>query len=265
MTEEGHEQWGRFEIAVAGSSHVGRIRKVNQDAFDRFDSPDRDELLLVVADGMGGHSGGETASRMAVGILGRIFEEGEIAGEGPADRLARVVERANFEIHRLSRKDETLAGMGTTVVALLLRTNGPSYVAHVGDSRLYRLRDGELVALTEDHSVVSLLLRNGSISPEEAWDHPKRNQIMRALGVRESLEVEIAPVEPRAGDRFLLCSDGVHAMLRDPDIRKITTSAPDVHAAVAWLIDAANQAGGMDNVTAMVVAFEEPMGGSDVP
>lgn len=255
LNDEGRELWGGFELAIAGMSHVGRIRKSNQDAFDRFDDPARGEILLAVADGMGGHRGGETASRMAIGTLGKLCREGK--GE-PPERLRRAIERANFEIHGLASRDTMLRGMGTTVVALLLCESGPSFVAHVGDSRLYRLRDGAFGPLTEDHSLVASLVRNGSISPEEARDHPKRNQIMRALGARQDVDVDIAPIELRAGDAYLLCSDGLYAMLPDEDLGVLARRSLDAHAVVAWMIDAANQAGGMDNITAVVANFVLP-------
>jgi len=250
LNDEGRENWGGFELAIAGTTHVGRIRTVNQDAFDRFDSPDGREILLVVADGLGGHQGGEVASKMAIGTLGKLCWEGD--GD-PIERLSKAIERANFEIHKLAARDRTLKGMGTTIVALLLCESGPSLIAHVGDSRIYRSRRGEFQALTEDHSVVSLLIKNGTISREEAWDHPKRNQIMRALGVHEEVDLETAPVELEPGDTYLLCSDGLHGLLPDDDIAVLAERAPDPHAGVAWMIDAANQAGGTDNVTAMMM------------
>jgi serine/threonine protein phosphatase PrpC len=253
--DEGRERWGELEIAIAGTTHVGRIRKANQDAFDRFDDSQRGEILLVVADGMGGHRGGEVASRMAVGAIGKLYAEGE--GD-PSSRLKHAIERANFEIHKFASKDRTLKGMGTTVVALLLCQSGPSFVAHVGDSRLYRMRDGEFEPLTEDHSVVALLVRNGTITPEEVQDHPKRNQIMRSLGVRKDVEVDVAPLDLRPQDAYLLCSDGLNSMLADEDLKSIAERATDPHTVVAWMIDAANQAGGMDNVTAMVAQIHEP-------
>jgi protein phosphatase len=253
MNDEGRERWNGFELGIAGMSHVGRIRTANQDAFDRFDAPERGEILLVVADGLGGHRAGEVASRMAVGTLGKLCFEGD---EPPETRLSKAIERANAEIHKLAGRDSMLKGMGTTIVALLLCGEGTALAAHAGDSRLYRLREGELRALTEDHSVVALLVRNGSISPEEARDHPKRNQILRALGVHDEIEFDLAPIELEAGDRYLLCSDGLHAMLPDDDLKTLTERAPDPHAAVAWLVDAANQAGGMDNITAMMLYVE---------
>lgn len=253
--DEGRERWGEFDVAIAGTSHIGRIRKTNQDAFDRFDDPERGEILLVVADGMGGHRGGEIASQMAVGTLGQL---GRDRDGDPTSRLARAIERANAEIHKRAGRDYTLKSMGTTLVALLLRQDGPSFVAHVGDSRLYRLRGDRFEQLTEDHSVVTLLIQNGTITREEARDHPKRNQIMRAIGVRDEIEVEIAPIEIRADDTYLLCSDGLYGMLPEADLQILAERAPDPHAAVAWMIDAANQAGGMDNISALFVRVHEP-------
>lgn len=269
MNDEGKENFAGFQIQVAGTTHVGRKRLVNQDAFDRFDSPNGDEILLIVADGLGGHRGGEIASKMAVGTLGKIcFEE-----EGDAKtRLTLAIERANAEIFRRASKDHTLRGMGTTLVALLLRPNAQAILAHVGDSRIYRHRLADADAsddgvgagagkrifepLTEDHSVVALMVREGTISPEEARDHPKRNQIMRALGVHEEVEIDFAEHVIDANDSFLLCSDGLHSLIEDDDIAAIAEGAPDVYTAVAWMVDAANQAGGTDNITALFVRFE---------
>ncbi|HKK51281.1 MAG TPA: Stp1/IreP family PP2C-type Ser/Thr phosphatase [Myxococcota bacterium] len=255
--EQRREPWGPFELAIAGMTHVGRTRRINQDAFDRFDDRDRGEILLVVADGLGGHRGGEVASKMAVGTLGKLVREAE--GEAEV-RLLEAIRHANEFIFRAATKDRTLKGMGTTVVALLLRADGSAFVAHAGDSRLYRIREGRIEPLTEDHSVVALMVREGLIQPEEARDHPKKNQIMRALGVSDEIETDVAPVEVRPGDSYLLCSDGLYGMLPDEDLRRISGSAPDPETAVAWLIDAANQAGGADNITALLVRVFAPAG-----
>lgn len=248
--DDGHEVWGRWALSIAGTSHAGRVRLSNQDAFDRFDDPARDEILLVVADGMGGHRGGEVASAMAVGTLGDMCREGH--GAAP-DRMRAAIERANAEIFERAASTRRLAGMGTTVVALLLSKAGPAFVAHVGDSRLYRLRDGSLATLTEDHSLAAQLLRNGEITVEEARTHPRRNVLIRSVGIGKRVDAEITPVEVRAGDTFLLCSDGIYEMLPDDEIRAVLLSTPDAHTAVAWLVDAANQRGGKDNATALSV------------
>jgi serine/threonine protein phosphatase PrpC len=252
--DEGREAWAGFALSIAGTTHVGRVRKSNQDAFDRFDDDARDETLLVVADGMGGHRGGEVASRMAVGTLGKLVRE--LDGE-PDERLRLALERANHEIHRLGERDSMLRGMGTTAVALLLRPEGKALLAHVGDSRIYRLREDSFEALTEDHSMVARWLKDGLIDEETARNHPQRNQIDRALGAAETVAPDLLECELRAGDLFLLCSDGLTGMLPDEELQRLATRSRDPHAIVAWMIDAANQAGGMDNVTAVIARLDE--------
>ena len=253
--DEGREAWAGFALSIAGTTHVGRVRESNQDAFDRFDDDARDETLLVVADGMGGHRGGEVASRMAVGTLGKLVRE--LDGD-PTERLRLALERANYEIHRLGERDSMLHGMGTTVVALLLRPEGKAILAHVGDSRIYRLRGARLEAMTEDHSMVARWLKDGLIDEDTARNHPQRNQIDRALGAAETVEPDLLECELRPGDLFLLCSDGLTAMLPNEELERLATRSPDPHAIVAWMIDAANQAGGMDNVTAVIARLDRP-------
>ncbi len=240
--------------SIAGATHVGVVRRVNQDALGRFDDPKRGEVLLVVADGLGGHRGGEVASRMAVDLLGPLV------GSGPEPapiRLARAIDEANRQIYEAARVDETLEGMGTTVVCLLVARDGGAHVAHVGDSRLYRLRDERLEALTEDHSLVATLVREGVIRPDEARTDPRKNQILRALGVRKEVEIDVAPVETRPGDTYLLCTDGLHGLLEDWAIRNVALENPELEIAVERLIEAANHAGGSDNVTCMLARLPE--------
>lgn len=246
--------WSRGEPNIAGATHVGVVREVNQDAYGRFDDPAREEILLVVADGLGGHRGGEVASRLAVQQVGEQVRSG--SGDGGA-RLERGIVRANRAILAASREDVGLDGMGTTVVCLLLAEDGPSYVAHVGDSRLYRLRGEALQALTEDHSLVATLVREGVLAPEAARDDPRRNQILRALGVHRDVEVDVAPVELQPGDRYLLCSDGLHGMIDDDAITDLLRAFARPETAVARMIEAANAAGGTDNVTCVVAAMPQ--------
>jgi len=248
--------WSRDEPRIAGATDVGVVRKQNQDAFGRFDDIERGEILLVVADGLGGHRGGEVASKMAVDLVGRLVLEG---GEEPSARLRQAIVRANDEIFKAARKDHTLDGMGTTIVCLLLAEDGRSYVAHVGDSRLYRLRAGRIEAMTEDHSLVATLVREGVLSEAEAREDRRRNQILRALGVREDAEVDVAPVELQPGDVYLLCSDGLHGMLDDDEINQIAHRPTRPPAVVEQLIAAANTAGGTDNITCMLAHVPEPM------
>ena len=245
------------EPAIAGATHVGVVRRVNQDAFGRYDDPARGETLLVVADGLGGHRGGEVASRMAIERLGPLVGASDA---DPAERLVRAIEETNRQIHEESRADYTLEGMGTTIVCLLLGRGGAAHVAHVGDSRLYRLRAGTIEAITEDHSLVATLVREGVLSPDEARTDPRRNQILRALGVRKDIEVDVAPVETRPGDDYLLCTDGLHGLIDDHAIQVLAAELADPEAAVAGLIDAANRAGGTDNVTCMLARFPERTG-----
>lgn len=248
--------------AIAGATHVGVVRRVNQDAFGRFDDPERGEILLTVADGLGGHRGGEVASRMAIDLVGPLVA----SGAEPAHlRLVRAIEEANRQIHEEARVDYTLEGMGTTLVCLLLARSGECHVAHVGDSRLYRLRDDQLEPLTEDHSLVATLVREGVLRPEEARTDPRRNQILRALGVRKEVEIDVAPVETRPGDVLLLCSDGLHGLIEDFEIRDLTLEHPEVEVAVERLIEAANRAGGTDNVTCMLARFPDPPPSPPVP
>jgi protein phosphatase len=246
------------------------VRRVNQDAFGRYDDPDRGEILLVVADGLGGHRGGEVASQMATQQLGPLVCAGKAAG-GPhgsshgishgnalaAERLTWAIEQTNRLIYEEARRDYTLEGMGTTVACLLLAHEGPSWVAHVGDSRLYRLRAGHFDLLTEDHSLVATLVREGILTPEQARVDSRKNQILRALGVRKEVEVDVAPIEVLPGDTFLLCSDGLHGLVEDPEIGRLVREAGSPESAVAKLIEAANQAGGTDNVTCMLARFPE--------
>ena len=248
--------WSHGEPRIVGATHVGRVRSVNQDSFGRFDDGDRSEILALVADGLGGHRGGEVASQMAIDAIGEhIF-----VGDGdPAARLARSIEAANEAILRASREDLDLDGMGTTIVAILMTEDGRSCVGHVGDSRLYRIRAGRIASVTEDHSLVATLVREGVLTPEQAHTDPRRNQILRALGVRDDVEVEVAPLELQAGDTYLLCSDGLHGMLEDDAIQKIATHGQRLEAIVESLIDAANEAGGTDNVTVMLAQIPGPM------
>ncbi len=249
-------RWALGEARIAGSSHVGCVREVNQDAFGRFDATSGREVLVVVADGLGGHRGGEVASRLAVARLGAaVFSDAHATQDDPAERLRRSIAYANASVLQLAREDLALDGMGTTVVSLLLAENGRAYVGHVGDSRLYRLRGGSLERLTEDHSLVETLVREGVLSAEDARADPRRNQILRALGVRDELEIEIAWLTPTPGDHYLLCSDGLHGSIDDAAIHRILAGAPHVEGAVSQLIEAANEAGGADNITCVVVAI----------
>jgi protein phosphatase len=209
---------------------------------------------------MGGHRGGATASREALAAIAASFhqrsdESPPPASLGPADALRQAIERANDLVFAMSREDPELAGMGTTVVAFLLDATGRGTVAHVGDSRAYRLRDGRLEALTTDHSVVAEMLRRGVLTAEEAAYHPRRNEILRSVGVLEAVDVEVATVELTGGDWILLCSDGLCGVVSDAEIEEVLVRTTPVGAAVDALVELANDCGGPDNVTVQLLAI----------
>lgn len=241
-------------LRIAGATHVGSVRRINQDAYAHYHETGRGEALLIVADGLGVHRGGEVASRLAVASL---TERIAASNDEPALRMARSIAAANASILKAARQDRTLDGMGTTIVCLLLTEDGSSVVGHVGDSRLYRLRDNRLEGITEDHSLVATLVCEGVLSPEQAREDPRRNQILRALGVRDDIEIEVIPVHTQPGDLYVLCSDGLHGMIDDEEIQRLTSGAADPAAAVGTLIEAANRAGGIDNITCVIASLPE--------
>lgn len=240
-----------LRIDVASRTDRGLLRVENQDHFGEL-SGAGGAKLLVVADGMGGHRGGETASRLAVETIERTFEA---RGEASEELLDEAFHAANERVYEEGRKRPELYGMGTTCVALLIDPGGAAFVANVGDSRAYRLRGGELEPLTRDHSVVAELARLGLLSDEEASMHPRRNELLRSIGVQPHVEVDHEPVSAEPGDRFLLCSDGLCGVVEDDAIRETLQSGPPAKAARA-LVDLANAHGGPDNVTVQVIDLE---------
>jgi serine/threonine protein phosphatase PrpC len=220
---------------------VGRQRSGNEDS-SYAQAP-----VFVLADGMGGAQSGEVASQIVVDA----FARGLPAEGTPEERLSMVVQRANREIHSRSQNEIENAGMGTTVTAAYLDADAVA-LAHVGDSRAYLLRDGELVRLTEDHSLVEELLRGGKLTEEQALEHPQRSVITRALGIEPIVEIDTWTYPLRPGDVVLLCSDGLTDMLPEQQIEQALVEAPDLNAAADLLIDGANAAGGRDNITVVL-------------
>ncbi len=230
---------------AAGQTDTGRRRRQNEDAFV-CEPP-----LFAVADGMGGAQAGELASRLAAAAI----EEGAVRVQGE-ESIAGIVRTANTRIFEHAVRDPTAAGMGTTAtVAFVDEEAGTAAIAHVGDSRAYRYRDGVLEQLTTDHSLVGELVRSGRLTEAEAAVHPHRSVITRALGTEADVEVDTLTIDLRPGDLMLICSDGLSAMVRDDEIvRLLEATAGDPHDAAEALVAAANRAGGEDNVT--VVLFE---------
>jgi serine/threonine protein phosphatase PrpC len=234
----------------AYKTDTGRQRHANEDSYFAR-AP-----LFAVADGMGGAQAGEVASRIAAGA----FEHGS-AGEGPAEgRLEEIAQEANREIHKLAQEDSSRAGMGTTLTAAMLHDDEVAF-GHVGDSRAYVLRDGELRRLTKDHSLVEELRRQGRLTEEQAEEHPQRSIITRALGPEPRVNVDTMSFPAHDGDVFLLCSDGLTTMVSDEEIREILVGARGLRSAVNRLVDAANRGGGRDNITA--VAFRVAEAGAE--
>lgn len=236
-------------ILSAFRTDVGKVRANNQDA------PIVSEKLRVygVADGMGGHKGGEVASTSARDDLLR-----ELEGKTPSvAALSSAIEEVNRQIYHQQEHDDALTGMGTTLSVLWMSDNFV-YIGHVGDSRVYLLRDGEFKQMTLDHSLVEQLVREGVLTEEEAQNHPMRNIITRAIGTDESVEVDVVVEERRKGDLWLACSDGLHGLVDDRQMRDaLRQYAPEKAADV--LLKAALDAGGRDNVTLVIVHDgEEP-------
>jgi protein phosphatase len=233
----------------AERTDTGRQRKANEDAYFAR-SP-----LFAVADGMGGAQAGEVASQTATGVL----EQGLPDGPGSAEeRLAGLVAEANARIHELGSTDRDRQGMGTTMTAAYVGEDDVA-VAHVGDSRMYRLRNGELEKLTEDHTLVAELERQGKITQEEAGRHPQRSIITRALGPEGEVAVDHHTWPARAGDVYLICSDGL-MMFAEEQIGDILRTESDLRSAARKLVDAANAAGGRDNITVVLFRVEDVEG-----
>ena len=230
----------------AGKTDPGRVRRRNEDAFV-VDPP-----LFAVADGMGGAQAGEVASRLAAAAFREYREADELA---PEERVRAIIKEANRRIYDRARTDSEVSGMGTTVTAALL-TDGRVVIGHVGDSRAYRIRDGRLEQLTDDHSLVADLMRSGRLTAEEAEGHPQRSVITRALGTDPDVDVDTLVIEVEAGDLFLLCSDGLSTMVSDSEVLQTVERAATLDEAARDLVRAANTGGGEDNVTVVLFRLD---------
>jgi PPM family protein phosphatase len=239
-----------LRVATDHFSHsdTGRQRRANEDAY-MARSP-----VFVVADGMGGAQAGEVASRVAV----EAFERGldDAGASSPEQLLAERVREANARIHEMSQADQDHAGMGTTITAAHVGEHEIA-IAHVGDSRAYRLRGDELERLTEDHSLVEEMRRRGQLTAQEADEHPQRSIITRALGPEPDVTVDTYSWRGAAGDVYLLCSDGLTSMVPEAQVATLLRDAPTLQDAGRALIDAANKAGGRDNITVVLFRLEE--------
>src|SRR5439155_3790675 len=232
-------------VDIARLSDTGRERRSNED--NSF----AEAPLFAVADGMGGARAGEVASQIVVDTLG----EGMPDRVAPEDGLAELTRTANLQIHEKATSDAERAGMGTTMTAAYV-DDGDVAFAHVGDSRAYRLRNGKLEQLTNDHSLVGELVRRGKLTEQQAEEHPQRSVITRALGPEAAVEVDSFSVDARPDDVFLLCSDGLTSMVEADTIADILRQADSNDAAARRLVDAANEEGGKDNITVVLFRIE---------
>jgi protein phosphatase len=255
-----------MRLEVAALSHIGLLRQRNEDSLG-FSEPEEARVreakgtVFLVADGMGGHRGGEIASQLAAdSIVTKYYGSTET---DPALALDEAFREANRLIIEKSRSDVSLYGMGTTCTVLVVRGDC-AYIAHVGDSRAYLLREGELERLTEDHSLVGEMVRSGIISDEDARFHPRRNVITRSIGTDDELSVDITrePLGLAEGDVFLLCSDGLTSLVAESELKAVLGSNPPREAANR-LVDLANENGGKDNITVQVVKVSLSVKGSD--
>jgi PPM family protein phosphatase len=251
-----------LRIEVAGQTDVGRKRSHNEDNFAIYS----EFGLYVVADGMGGHASGEVASQMAVETLRDFFfntsDDPERTWPYKMDRskgyeenrLITGVKLSNLRIYETAQKNSKQRGMGTTICALFAVEDG-IYVAHVGDSRAYRIRSGKIEQLTEDHSLLNDYKKMKKLTPEEIENFPHKNVIVRALGMKETVKVDTRFEVPEPGDTLLLCSDGLCGPVTDEQMLDVVTKTPDLPSATRALIDAANANGGPDNITCVLARW----------
>ena len=249
-----------MKIRYAAKTDVGMKRTHNEDYFSLME----DEQLFIVADGMGGHSSGEVASRMAAETVSEFYQrtkDEDATWPYKMDRNLSYIENrlvcgiklANYKIYEAASKDIRYKGMGTTIVTSLV-SGDKIYLAHVGDSRAYRVRSGNLDQVTRDHSLLEDYKdAKPDMTEEEERNFPHKNVITRALGMRDTVQVDVKTEDVADGDIYLLCSDGLSGMITDDHIEKILTSSDDLELMVSELVDQANRAGGVDNCTVLIV------------
>jgi len=236
-------------VEASGLSDIGRVRTRNEDAFGL----DPERSFYVVADGMGGHGNGEVASRVAVDAFEGHLRSQLEHGSDPVELLTAAIQYAHARVLRAVEEDGNLVGMGTTIVGALVR-EGKMWVAHVGDSRAYRLRKGQFELLTDDHTWVNQQVAAGYMSEEQARVHPLKNVVTRALGGETQVEVETDEIDLEEGDLYVLCSDGLSAMLHDDEIGDLLRQRNEpLGATCQQLVDRANRRGGVDNVTVVLL------------
>jgi protein phosphatase len=253
---------GSLRIEVAGETNVGMKRNHNEDNFSVLE----ESGLYIVADGMGGHASGEVASKMAVDSLQEFFTATASDPERTwpykmdrskgyeENRLITGIKLANLRIYESAQRDARQRGMGTTIVTVFAVESGV-YIAHVGDSRVYRVRDKKIEQLTEDHSLLNDYIKMKRLTAEEIANFPHKNVIVRALGMKDTVKVDSRFEQPQENDIIILCSDGLSGPVSDAEMLDITLSASDLKTGAAKLIERANANGGPDNITCVLVRW----------
>jgi protein phosphatase len=237
-------------LRVGSLTDIGKVREINQDSF----AVDMDHGLFIVADGMGGHAAGEKASQTAVQIITeRLGGSVNASSNGQLlDALQTAIQDANREIINASMEDSSMRGMGTTATVIVTKSN-QIYVGHVGDSRAYLIRNRRIDQITEDHSIVAQLVRARAITPQEAARHPYRNVITRCLGMQVEVEADTQQRELKAGDRLLICSDGLSGLVSDDEMLQMVTTSDDPQKTCVDLVNLALERGGSDNITVVLI------------
>lgn len=241
-------------IDAAGKSDIGKVRSTNQDAY-HIGSFSPDAFWSVVCDGMGGANGGNVASLVAVGAISANMDRNYDPNKPNSsihNLITTAVINANALVYQKSKQSPDLAGMGTTVVLTVIKDD-MAYIAHVGDSRAYHINENTIRQITKDHTMVQYLIENGEITVEEAKDHPKKHLITRAVGVEETVSVDYNELEIQKGDKILVCSDGLSNLVNEYEILSVVSEHASLSDAVDTLISLANERGGNDNVTVVIM------------
>lgn len=255
---------GPHRVRFAGKTDIGLVRAHNEDSL----LVPKEMALAVVSDGMGGHAAGDVASRITVETIDRFYRDTARSGpqtwpfklpslEVEKQRMSVAVQLANSNVFETAASDGTKKGMGCTVDAIYF-CQGRFFIGHVGDSRVYRIRDGRIQMLTEDHSLLNDYLRMKELSGDEGFHFPQKNVVVRAIGLAEQVHVDVIADAFKTGDLFLMCSDGLCGMLDDKVMLEIATARDSLDSGCNELVKAANDAGGNDNITAILIRIEKP-------
>ncbi|HHW07959.1 MAG TPA: Stp1/IreP family PP2C-type Ser/Thr phosphatase [Clostridia bacterium] len=237
-------------MQTAVLTHVGLVRQRNEDSYAVLP----EHSLFAVADGMGGHQAGELASSLALKILGELVARPR-QGEDCREQLAQAVQEANRRVYELSQKDADKQGMGTTLTAVWIK-DGVAHLAHIGDSRAYLIRNSQLSLLTNDHSLVGELLRQGSLTPSEAQSHPRRHALTRALGIEAEVKVDTRSMTLNQNDLLFLCTDGLTNLVSDEEINAVFAETEGLQAALEKLVQLCLKRGAHDNITMLAIRMD---------